>query len=115
MDYLETFFILSVVVQLAHSIEELSTGFHKKWYLFKMPFLAFLSFEIVFSALWIVILFTPSFPYRQVFQAFFLMLMFANGIQHLVWWGCVKKYMPGLITAFLHLAVFVIYYFKTIL
>lgn len=110
---LEKFFIASLLVQLIHSVEELSTGFHKKWYLFKMPFLVFLSFELIFSGFWIFVLFS-SLPYREYLQAFFLILMFANGVQHLVWWGFEKKYIPGLITAFAHLLVFLIFYFKFI-
>jgi hypothetical protein len=111
---LEQFFIISLLVQLIHSVEELTTGFHKRWYLFKMPFQIFLSFEILFSAFWIFVYFS-SFAYRENFQVFFLILMFANGIQHLVWWGCEKKYVPGLITAFAHIAIFAIFYFKTII
>src|SRR3989344_9498995 len=110
---LEQFFLISLFVQLAHSVEELTTGFHKKWYLFKMPFRVFLSFELLFSAFWILVFFS-SFPFRENLQAFFLVLMFANGIQHLVWWGCEKKYVPGLITAFAHIALFIVFYFKTI-
>ena len=64
---------------------------------------------------WIFVLLSSSFPSRENFQAFFLVLMFANGIQHLVWWGCEKKYVPGLITAFAHIALFIVFYFKTII
>ncbi|MEK7092472.1 MAG: HXXEE domain-containing protein, partial [Patescibacteria group bacterium] len=110
---LEQFFLISLVVQLVHSVEELTTGFHKKWYLFKMPFPVFLCFELLFSAFWIFVFFS-SVLYREHLQAFFLILMFANGIQHLVWWGWEKKYVPGLITAFTHIAVFLVFYFKVI-
>ena len=110
---LEQFFLFSLLVQLIHSVEELTTGFHRKWYLFKMPFKVFLSFELLFSAFWIFVFFS-SLPYRENFQAFFLVLMFANGIQHLVWYGWEKKYVPGLITAFAHIAVFIVFYFKFI-
>ncbi len=112
---LELFFALSLLVQLIHSIEELSTGFHKKWYLRQIPFRLFLAFELVFSLFWILIFFLKYFPYRPELQAFFLVLMFANGIQHIVWWGNVKKYVPGLVTAFLHVAVFLVFYFKVLL
>jgi hypothetical protein len=111
---LEQFFLISLFVQLAHSVEELTTGFHRRWYLFKMPFRVFLSFELLFSAFWIFVSLLSSFPNRENFQAFFLVLMFANGIQHLVWWGCEKNYVPGLITAFAHIAVFIVFYFKFI-
>jgi hypothetical protein len=100
MNHLSFFYTLILVVQLLHSVEELSTGFHKKWYLFKMPFSTFLLFELLFSSFWILVLLIQDFPYRTLLQAFFLVLMFANGVQHIVWWGSVKKYVPGLINAF---------------
>lgn len=112
MSLLEQFFALSLLVQLVHSIEELSTGFHKKWYLFKMPFWVFLLFELVFEGFWIVVYFFQDFPNRPYLQAFFLALMFTNGVQHIVWAGNTKKYVPGLITAPLHIAVFLLFYFQ---
>lgn len=111
MELLEQFFIASLLVQLAHSTEELTTKFHKKWYLVKMPLRAFLLFELAFSGFWIFILFNKSFPSREYFQLFFLILMFANGIQHVVWFGVAKKYVPGLITAPVHIIIFSIFYF----
>jgi hypothetical protein len=111
---LQQFFLLSLIIQLAHSIEELSAGFHKKWYVFKMPFWSFLTFELLFSSFWILVLLVPEFPQRVYLQEFFLALMFANGVQHIVWWGHVKKYVPGLITAPLHILVFLTFYFKVL-
>lgn len=112
---LETYYAFTLLVQILHSIEELSTGFHKKWYLFTMPFFAFLAFEIIFTGLWVSVLMVQTFPYRELFQAFFMVLMFANGIQHLIWAGVVKKYVPGLITAPIHVVVFLIYYLRIIM
>ena len=111
---LEQFFLISLLVQLAHSVEELATGFHKKWYLFSMPFWLFLLFEILHNLFWGIVIFTNILPYKLGLSAFFIILMFVNGIQHLVWWGCEKKYVPGLITAFAHIALFIVFYFKTI-
>lgn len=111
---LEQFFLASLIVQLFHSAEELSTGFHKKWYLFKMPFWVFLSFEVIFTAFWLLVFFSHTFPYRETFQGFFLVLMLANGIQHIIWSGVVKKYVPGLVTAPIHVLVFLVYYFQII-
>lgn len=111
MEQLSQIYLISLMIQLIHSVEELSTGFHKKWYAFKMPFWIFLAFEIVFSSFWVVILLLPTFPYRTYLQEFFLLLMFANGIQHLVWWGNTKRYVPGLVTAPLHILVFLAFYF----
>ena len=115
MTHLDIFFSLSLLVQLAHSIEEISTGFHERWYLARISFRSFLTFEIGFSIFWILVWLLPSFPQREVLQVFFLVLMFANGIQHLAWWGQEKKYVPGLITAHLHVIVFLVFYFKAIL
>lgn len=114
MDLLEQFFLIGLVTQFAHSVEELSTGFHKKWYLFQMPFWMFLAFEIAFSTFFIFVLLTPTLSYRSIIQAFFLVLMFANGIQHLIWTGCVKKYVPGLITALVHIGIFLVFYFSVL-
>ena len=110
MNSLESFYVLSLGTQIIHSIEELSTGFHKKWYLFKMPFWLFLLFEISFSSFWILVLFNKALPNRSLFQTFFLLLMLVNGIQHLVWWRNVKKYVPGLMTATPHIIIGITYF-----
>ncbi len=102
---------IALFIQLAHSIEELATGFHKKWYLAKLSFPLFLAFEITHNILWISVFVIDSFPGRLQLIKFFLVLMFANGIQHVVWAGSVKKYVPGLATALLHIVNFTIFYF----
>mgnify|MGYP002079075388 CR=1 FL=1 len=111
---LEQFFLVSLITQITHSVEELGTGFHKKWYLFKMPFNTFLLFELAFSMFWIAVQLFSEFPYRHELQKFFLVLMFANGVQHIVWWGVRKEYVPGLITAFVHIVVFLSFYFQIV-
>lgn len=112
MSLIGQFFAICMLVQIAHSAEELTTGFHKIWYLLKMPFWVFLTFEIVFEIFWIIVWLWQSFPYRIQFQAFFLILMFANGVQHIIWAGSTKKYVPGLVTAMIHIILFTIFYFK---
>ena len=114
MTQLDYFFIFSLTVQIIHSLEEIFTGFNKKWYLFKMPLWVFLLFELIFSLFWIIVLVRNNFPYRIIFQEVFLILMFANGVQHIIWWGNVKKYVPGLITAHLHVLIFLVFYFNAI-
>ena len=104
-------FSILLAIQCLHSVEELSTGFHKKWYLFSMPFFVFLTFEIIFLSFWIFVWLVPTLAYREFLMIFFNLLMFANGIQHLVWATVVKKYVPGLITAPLFLIVFLGLYF----
>ncbi len=102
---------ISFFIQLVHSLEELSTGFHKKWYLFTMPFWVFLTFEICFSLFWFICIFTDLFSNKVVLLHVFILLMFANGIQHLVWFGWSKKYNPGFITSLAHVGWFIFYYF----
>ena len=114
MNFIEQFFIATLMVQIVHAIEEMVTGFHKKWYLFRMPFWAFFIFEMIFESFWIVVWLWQDFPNRTHLQAFFLILMFANGIQHVIWAGSVKRYVPGLITAPLHIVIFIIFYFRSI-
>ena len=106
MSILDQFFAASVLIQIVHTVEELATGFHKKWYLLKMPFWVFLIFEIFFEGFWIGILVLPGFPNRNLLQVFFLVLMLANGIQHIAWAGMIKRYVPGLITAPFNIIIF---------
>jgi len=114
MEVINHFALLIYLVQLAHSVEELSTGFHSKWYLFKMSFWVFLGFEILFNIFWGAVLFFNQFPSREYLLVFFIALMFANGVQHIVWAGVVKKYVPGFITAPLHICLFLMFYYQII-
>lgn len=114
MNFLNLFFSIILFVQFLHVAEELLTGFHKKWYLSKMPLWGFILFEVIFEGFWMGVLLMRNFPARSFFQELFLVLMFANGIQHVVWAGNVKKYVPGLITSFIHITVFLIFYFQVV-
>ena len=78
-------FVVLLVIQFLHSIEELSTGFHKKWYLFTMPFWVFLLFEILFLSFWACIWLIADFPNRTVLMYSFNILMLTNGVQHIIW------------------------------
>lgn len=111
MELVLTYGTIALFIQLAHSIEELLTGFHKKWYLVKLPFSFFLVFEVIHNIFWFSVFRVGSFPARLQLMSFFLVLMFANGVQHVVWAGSVKKYVPGLITAVLHIVNFLVFYF----
>lgn len=112
MHLIVLFAALMYVVQLIHSVEELTTGFHKKWFVFKMKFRTFLSFEIVHNLFWLLVLLLPTFPFRIQFLAFFIIEMLANGIEHVIWAGTVKKYVPGLLSAPIHIILFLIFYFQ---
>lgn len=114
MPSLEMFASYFFIIQLLHSFEELATGFHKRWYLFKMPFRVFLGFEILFNLFWAIVLLSKQFPERQILLAIFTVLMFANGIQHLIWFGWEKKYVPGLLTAPVHIILFLFFYLQLI-
>ena len=111
MVILETFGLIALYIQIAHSAEELLTGFHKKWYFVKWSFSGFLTFEITHNFFWLLVFYLKSFPSRLFLIEFFLVLMFANGIQHIIWAGSVKKYVPGLLTAVFHIINFAIFYF----
>lgn len=105
------FGLIALVIQLVHSVEELVSGFHKKWYFVKWPFSSFLLFEIIHNIFWILVFFTNIFPGKEWLIRFFLVLMFANGVQHVVWAGSEKKYVPGLVSAVLHIVNFGVFYF----
>ena len=112
MGNIELFATIMFVVQVIHSVEELSTGFHKKWFLFKMPFKVFLTFEIIHNLFWLSVLIFSGFPFRSILLYIFILLMFAQSLFHLAWWGNIKKYVPGLFTAFIHVTIFLIFYFQ---
>jgi len=114
MTTLELYFTILLGIQILHSTEELSNGFHEKFPLFKMKFRTFLFFEIVFLGFWIAVFFLKELPARDQLMALFNILMFANGLWHMVWWGIVKKYVPGLITAPLLVVTFLVFYFQII-
>jgi hypothetical protein len=111
MDQLSSYFGLLLGVQLLHSLEELTHGFNKRFPLFAMTFRFFLTFEIIFFLFWLTVFLVASFPFRAGLMAFFILLMFANGIWHLVWWSIEKKYVPGLYSAPIFILVFLKFYF----
>jgi len=112
MGSIETFFMIFLGVQFFHSIEELTQGFHKKFPLFKMSFRFFLTFEIIFFLFWLSVVLLKEFPFREYLMPIFIVLMFANGLWHLVWFGIVKKYVPGVLTAPLFVILFLVFYFS---
>lgn len=110
MNTVESYFILLGVIQIAHSIEEISMGFAKRWPVWRMSQKTFVVFEIVFNALILLGIFYKQFPYREILMPAFNLLMFANGVWHLMWAGVEKKYVPGLITAPILIIVFIFFY-----
>ena len=112
MGQIVQFAALFYIIQLAHSLEELITGFHKKWYLFKIPFSLFFTFGVFHSLFWGLVLIQNQFPFRTQLLAIFILLMFVNGIQHLIWFATVKKYVPGLLTAPAFVVLFFIFYYQ---
>jgi len=111
---LESFFLFMLGWQFIHSVEEVLAGFHKKFPLFRMSLGTFIFFEVLFQGLFWIVNFTPLFPYRAFLMGFFVVLMFANGLWHMVWWGIEKGYVPGLITAPMFVVVFLIFYFQVL-
>ncbi len=114
MIQLDSFALLIFAIQVFHSIEELTTGFHKRWYLTKLSFKTFLIFEICFTLLWGLVIYIQDFPLRDSLLLFFIALMFANGVQHVVWAGAEKKYVPGLVTGVVHIIAFFLFYFQLV-
>jgi hypothetical protein len=112
---IETCFTILLGFQVLHSIEELSMKFHERCPFFKMGFKTFLAFEILFLVFWVIVLLEKQFPARDYLMAGFLLLMFANGIWHIVWWGVEKRYVPGIITAPFFVIVFLLFYFRVVL
>lgn len=79
-----------------------------------MSFRFFVIFEILFNVFWLMVLLIEEFPLRIWLMGFFCLLMFANGIWHIVWFWFfekAKKYVPGLYTAFLHVGVFFAFFY----
>ena len=103
---------LMYFVQLLHSSEELLNNFHKKWFFRKLTFKFFLSFEIAHNTFWGLVIFIPNFPFRFPLLGLFILLMFANGIEHVVWYMWEKKYVPGLLTAPVHIIIFIVFFFS---
>lgn len=111
---IEQYYAVFVALQLIHSQEEIHTGFHSKWPVFSWPKKAFVAFELVFSLFIVGMLFVRSLPFRELWFYLFNLLMFANGVEHLIWAASVKKYVPGLVSSFA-LTAFFLYYYLTFL
>ena len=112
MEHIEFYFKILVIIQLLHSQEEIWGKFEKRWPVWKMSREFFVTVEILFSALLILMFFIPTLPYRYQFMVFFNWFMFANGIWHMMWAAIEKRYVPGLITAPFFIIVFSIFYFN---
>lgn len=110
---LETYYLILVVVQLFHSQEEIWNNFEKKWPLWKMSRKFFVGFEIFFSILILSVYFFKDFPLRDILMLSFNIVMFANGVWHIMWAGIKKTYVPGLVTAPIIIVLFLMFYFNT--
>ena len=106
MNNLESYYLALVVTQLLHSQEEIWTRFENKWPLWKMSRKFFICFEVLFSILIISLYLFKNFPQRELSMLIFNVLMFANGIWHLMWAGIKKQYITGLITAQIFIIVY---------
>ena len=103
-------FVLFGILQLAHSQEEIWTGFHKKWFVFTMPSWVFLCFEAVLSATIIVYILRPHLAGAGVLTPWFIFAMLLNGMEHIIWAAVKKSYVPGLVTAPFFVVLFGVYY-----
>ncbi|PIN76128.1 hypothetical protein COV18_00750 [Candidatus Woesearchaeota archaeon CG10_big_fil_rev_8_21_14_0_10_37_12] len=114
MSLIESYFVVFLLLQLVHSIEEITNKFNKKFPLFRMRLSTFILFEILFFGFFLAVFLISGFPAREQIMAFFNILMFANGSWHLVWWGIEKKYVPGLFTAPFFVILFLMFYFQVL-
>lgn len=112
---LEKFFLFLLGLQMLHSLEEITNSFHKKFPLFKMKRSTFILFEIGFMLFWVIVYFSNPSTTRTYLMGIFSLLMFANGIWHMVWWALEKKYVPGLATAPLFVIIFSLFFFQILL
>ncbi len=104
------YFVILGLIQLAHSQEEIWTRFHRRWFVFTMPRWLFIIFELVVSLVIIAYIVKPHLPLSHMFMSVFALIMFINGIGHIVWGLVTKSYVPGLVTAPLFVVVFCAYY-----
>lgn len=114
MTILEKYFIVLVGVQWLHSLEEIFTHFEIRWPVWKMSRIFFISLEAIFIPLVLAFWFINNIPFRDTFMLSYIVLMFANGVWHLMWAGTEKRYVPGLITAPLLILVFLLFYFQAL-
>lgn len=104
------YFVLLGLIQLVHSQEEIWTNFHKKWFVFTMPRWLFITLEAFLSLTIIAYIAKPDLPLAHWYMPLFALIMLINGVGHIVWALIARKYVPGLTTAPLFIAVFVFYY-----
>lgn len=104
------YFVLFGLTQLAHSQEEIWTGFHKRWFVFKMPQWLFIVFESALSILIIVYIIWPGLPFAGILMPAFALIMLINGLGHVIWAIIERQYVPGLATAPLFLIIFAFYF-----
>jgi Protein of unknown function with HXXEE motif len=105
------YFLLLGTTQLVHSQEEIWTGFHKKWFVFTMPLWVFIAWEVLFSLPIVACMLNPKLSFISWYVPLFALLMFVNGMEHIIWGAVSKKYVPGLITAPVFIIIFCFYYF----
>lgn len=97
-------------LQFIHSLEEQLGDFHSRWPLMKISRTQFAIFEILFQFFWFLPFLFKDFMARDVMLWVFPLLMFANGIWHVIWFWFFekgKRYVPGLLTAPLFIVLFI--------
>ena len=88
---MEAFFTIMLAVQFLHSVEELTSRFHERCPFFSVSLRTFVLSQVLFLAFWVFILLYHGMPFRDLLMAFFIVLMFVNGVAHVVWWGDRKE------------------------
>lgn len=104
------YFVTLGLIQLAHSQEEIWTGFHKRWFVFTMPRWVFIIFEILFSIPIIAYIANPGLPLADWYMPLIALVMLIDGVRRIVWGLVERKNVLGLVTASLFVIVFIFYY-----
>lgn len=109
-DKISVYALVFLFLQFVHSLEEQLNDFHSKWPLMKITRTQFELFEIGFQTFWFLPFIFHNFIGRDVLLWFFPLLMFANGVWHIIWFWFFekgKRYVPGLLTAPLFILIFI--------
>lgn len=108
---INSWYTVFVLIQLIHSQEEIHMHFNDKSPVFKIRRKPFLILEALFSLFIICWVFVPISVVGTIWKHIFILLMFGNGVEHLLWAYLKKGYVPGLVTGFILFIEFILYYF----
>ncbi len=115
---LTVYYFIFFFLMILHSVEEQALNFADRCPFMRLTYTQFWLFEVFFIIVWIVPFLLPQLFIAKLMEAFFPILMFANGIWHLVWFWFFergKRYVPGVVTGSLFVIIFLQFYFGFLL